>query len=93
MVAGFVWVLVGMALWHFAVLVPDRFWGGIVGALLSAVAGAMVTGYLLPVPGFTAANPPGMSEAIWPLPGAIAGLVLCWWYGGRREDRDAQSAS
>jgi hypothetical protein len=24
----FVWVMIGMALWHFSVLVPDRFWGG-----------------------------------------------------------------
>ena len=36
----FVWVLVGMALWHFTVLLPDRFSGGIIGALITAVAGA-----------------------------------------------------
>src|SRR3712207_7142758 len=27
-----IWAMVGIALWHFAVLVPDRFWGGIIGA-------------------------------------------------------------
>ena len=28
-----VWTMVGIAVWHFAVLVPDRFWGGTIGAL------------------------------------------------------------
>jgi hypothetical protein len=30
---------VGNALWHFAVFVPDRFWGGIIGAFLARVRG------------------------------------------------------
>ena len=25
------WVMTGLALWHFTIWVPDRFWGGIVG--------------------------------------------------------------
>ena len=33
-----VWVLIGIALWHFTVLLPDRFHGGIIGAFLYAVA-------------------------------------------------------
>ena len=28
--AAVVWFTVGLALWHFTVFVPDRFWGGIV---------------------------------------------------------------
>ena len=31
-----VWVMMGIAIWHFAVFVPDHFWGGIVGAFLAA---------------------------------------------------------
>jgi hypothetical protein len=54
-----VWIMVGMALWHFAVLVPDRFWGGIIGAFGPAVAGALASGLLLPEPGLPASNPPG----------------------------------
>ena len=34
-----VWVMMGIAIWHFAIFVPDRFWGGIVGAFGSAVVG------------------------------------------------------
>ena len=41
-----VWAMLGIAVWHFAVLVPDRFTGGIIGAFLAAVAGALVAGYL-----------------------------------------------
>jgi hypothetical protein len=34
-VSVFIWIMIGLALWHFTVLVPDRFWGGISGALLA----------------------------------------------------------
>ncbi len=27
------WVMMGLAIWHFTIFLPDRFWGGIVGAL------------------------------------------------------------
>ena len=42
-----VWVMMGIAIWHFTVFVPDRFWGGIVGAFLVAVIGAVVFGFLV----------------------------------------------
>jgi hypothetical protein len=53
----FVWVMIGMALWHFSVLVPDRFWGGIIGAFGAAVAGALLSGYLLPEPRYPRIEP------------------------------------
>ena len=46
-----VWVMMGIAIWHFTVFVPDRFWGGIVGAFLGALFGAVIIG--LAVNGFT----------------------------------------
>jgi hypothetical protein len=81
----FIWAMVGIALWHFAVLVPDRFWGGIIGAFLAATAGALLSGYVLPSPGLSLANPPGMTEALWALPGSLAALGLSYWYGARAE--------
>ena len=39
-----VWFTMGIALWHFTVFLPDRFWQGIVGAFLGAVIGAIVFG-------------------------------------------------
>lgn len=80
-----IWVMIGVALWHFAVLVPDRFYGGIIGALIAAVAGALISGYLLPFPGVPAQNPPGMTEAVWPIPGSIIALLGTYVYGARRE--------
>ena len=34
------WVMMGLAIWHFTIFLPDRFWGGIVGAFLGALIGA-----------------------------------------------------
>jgi hypothetical protein len=86
-----VWAMVGIALWHFAVLVPDRFWGGIIGAFLAAVAGALAGGYALPSPGIPADNPPGVQEALWAVPGAALALCASWIYGDRRErENDAR---
>ncbi len=31
------WVMMGLAIWHFTIFLPDRFWGGIVGAFLGAL--------------------------------------------------------
>ena len=38
----FVWIMMGIAVWHFAVWFPDKFWGGIVGALVAATIGAII---------------------------------------------------
>ena len=81
----FVWVMIGVALWHFSVLVRDRFYGGIIGALIAAVGGAMASGYLLPSPGVPLHNPPGLSEALWPIPGSIVALLATYLYGAHRE--------
>jgi hypothetical protein len=81
----FVWVMIGVALWHLSVLVPDRFYGGIIGALLAATVAALVSGYLLPSPGIPPHNPPGISQALWPIPGSLLALFATYVYGVRRE--------
>lgn len=84
-----IWVMVGIAVWHFAVLVPDRFSGGITGALLVALAGALVSGYALSSPGVPQPSDaaPGMTQALWAMPGALAALASSYWCGARRESR------
>jgi hypothetical protein len=79
-----VWVMVGIALWHFAVLVPDKFTGGIIGAFLAAVAGALLSGYLPPVPGVPDRNPPGLAAGLWPIPGFLI-APRCSMRTARRE--------
>ncbi len=82
----FVWAMVGIAFWHFAVLFRDRFWGGIIGAFLAALAGAVLSGMLLPVPGIPTQNPPGLAEALWAVPGSVLALVASYFYGARRDE-------
>jgi hypothetical protein len=65
--------------------VPDRFYGGIIGALIAAVGGALASGYLLPSPGVPPHNPPGLTEALWPIPGSIVALLATYLYGARLE--------
>jgi hypothetical protein len=80
-----VWSMIGIAIWHFTVLLPDRFTGGIIGAFLAALAGAVAAGYLLPSPGMPSDNPPGLGQALWPIPGALLALALLYVHGARRE--------
>ncbi len=80
-----VWTMIGIAVWHFAVLVPDYFWGGIVGAFLAATGGALLSGYLLPTPGIPPDNPPGIEAALWALPGGLGAMAVSYVYGKRGE--------
>jgi hypothetical protein len=80
-----VWAMVGIALWHFAVLVPDRFLGGIIGAFVVALLGALASGYALPAPWVPHENPPGLGEGLWAIPGSLAALAASYWSGARAE--------
>ncbi len=82
---GLVWVMVGLALWHFTVYLPDRFWAGIVGALLGACIGAFISGLLisgLDIPGNDQMD---LGTAIIAFPGALLGLALVYFIGVRQE--------
>ena len=61
LMAMLVWAMMGIALWHFTIFLPDRFWGGIVGAFLGALFGAILIG--LAVNGF---NVPGQDDTTSP---------------------------
>ena len=41
------WVMMGLAIWHFTIFLPDRFWGGIVGAFVGSLVGAIVVGLII----------------------------------------------
>ena len=68
--ALFIWTMVGLALWHFTVFLPDNFYGGIVGAFCGALLGSIIFGLLinLGVPGQDDINLLTGFEAI---PGAL----------------------
>jgi hypothetical protein len=78
-----VWVMMGIAVWHFTVWLPDRFWGGIVGAFLAAFLAAAIFGFLvngLTVPG---QNDTTIAQALIAIPGSMIGLAISYWYGAR----------
>jgi hypothetical protein len=78
------WVMMGLAIWHFTIFLPDRFWGGIVGAFVGALVGAVVFGLI--VNGFTI---PGESDthvltALEAVPGTLMGIAIVYFEGVRR---------
>lgn len=83
--AALAWVMMALAIWHFAVYVPDRFWGGIVGAFVASILGAVVFGFLVngfDVPG---RDDTDLIQALIAIPGALLGLGLCYFIGMRQE--------
>jgi hypothetical protein len=86
------WVMTGLALWHFTIWLPDKFWGGIVGCLIAAIIGSIVFG--LVINGFTI---PGNDDielitAIEAVPGAILAMALDYAEGARRERAEGEPA-
>jgi hypothetical protein len=80
-----VWAIMGIALWHFTVFLPDHFWAGIVGAFLGAVLGSLIFGFVIhgfSVPGQDDTN---VLNAIEAIPGALLGMGLIYWIGLRQE--------
>ena len=82
--AALVWTMMGLALWHFTIFVPDRFWSGIVGAFLGALFGALLFGFI--VNGFTVPgqNDTDLLTAVEAIPGALIGIALVYAEGVRR---------
>ena len=79
------WVMMGLAVWHFAIWVPDRFVGGIVGAFLAAIAGAIVFGFLVNGLSVPSRDDVDVLTALEGIPGAVVGLALVYAEGIRRE--------
>jgi hypothetical protein len=78
-----VWIMMGIAVWHFTVFVPDRFWGGIVGAFLAAFVGSALFGFVVNGATVPGRNDTELIQAVIAVPGALIGLALSYWYGAR----------
>ena len=78
------WAMMGLAIWHFTIWLPDRFWGGIVGAFLGALIGAIVCGLI--VNGFTipGQNDTHVLQALEAIPGTLLGIAIMYFEGVRR---------
>ena len=80
-----VWVMMGIAVWHFTVFVPDRFWGGIVGAFGAAIVGAALFGLAVAGLSIPGRNDTDLVQALIAIPGSVIGLGLSYVYGSRLE--------
>ena len=84
------WVMMGLAIWHYTIFMPDRFWGGIVGAFVGSLLGAVIFGLLLfsikvselRIPGASATD---IAVVLYAVPGALIGIAIVYLEGIRRE--------
>ena len=83
--APLVWFMMGLAIWHFTVFVPDRFWQGIVGAFLGAAAGAMVSGAIAQIAGGRGIGETDIGTALVAVPGAVIGIAVVYAIGVRQD--------
>ncbi|HEY4452300.1 MAG TPA: hypothetical protein VGN13_11995 [Solirubrobacteraceae bacterium] len=84
------WVMMGLAIWHFTIFLPDRFWGGIVGAFVGALLGAILVGLIIYAIKVSALRIPGekatdIAVVLYGVPGAVLGIAAVYLEGMRRE--------
>jgi ABC-type Fe3+ transport system permease subunit len=84
------WVIMGLAIWHFTIFLPDRFWGGIVGAFLGSIIGAILVGLIIYGIKVSALRVPGQKATdvgvvLYAIPGALIGMGIVYLIGMRNE--------
>ena len=88
------WVIMGLALWHFTIWLPDRFWGGIVGAFLASIAGGILTGVVISAAAIGTAIPgrhaTHLATVLYAVPGALLGMAVVYAIGASRERAAAE---
>jgi hypothetical protein len=82
-----VWFTMGIALWHFTVFLPDRFWQGIVGAFLGSVLGAIAFGAIVELITDKGLGNTDLVTALTAIPGVAIGLGIVYALGIREESR------
>jgi ABC-type Fe3+ transport system permease subunit len=84
------WVMMGLAIWHYTIFLPDHFWGGIVGAFVGSLVGAVLVSLIIysvkvgavEIPGLRATD---VAVVLYAVPGALIGIGLVYLEGLRRE--------
>jgi ABC-type Fe3+ transport system permease subunit len=80
-----VWFMMGIALWHFTIFLPERFWQGIIGALLGSTIGAVIFGAIVQAASGKSLGDTDLSTALLAIPGVAIGLAFVWVIGVRAE--------
>jgi ABC-type Fe3+ transport system permease subunit len=81
-----VWFTMGIALWHFTVFLPDRFWQGIVGAFVGAVLGSVIFGLIVQQASGKSLGDTDLGTALLAIPGTAIGLAIVYAIGVRGEE-------
>jgi hypothetical protein len=84
-----VWFTMGLALWHFTIFLPDRFWQGIIGALLGSTIGAVLFGAIVQIGAGKGLGETDVATALLAIPGVVIGLAVVWAIGARQEEQPA----
>jgi hypothetical protein len=87
-----VWIMIGLAIWHFTVFLPDRFAGGIVGAFLGALLGSFIFGLIINLGSIPGRSDTHLLTGLEAVPGAIIGLGIVYFMGVRAEREHAGAA-
>jgi hypothetical protein len=88
--AALAWVMMGIAIWHFTVFLPDRFWAGIVGTFLFSILGAVLFGFAIHMFELPSQEDTNVITALEAIPGTVLGLAACWMLGVRAEEKRAR---
>jgi hypothetical protein len=80
-----VYFMMGIALWHFTVFLPERFWQGIVGAFVGATLGAVIFGGIVEIISGKGVGDTDITTALTAIPGVAIGLAIVWAIGVRQE--------
>jgi len=78
------WIMMGLAIWHFTIWIPDRFWGGIVGAFVGALLGSFIFGLLVNGFSIPGQHDTHLSTAAEAIPGALIGIGTVYLIGMRK---------
>lgn len=84
-----VWFTMGLALWHFTIFLPDRFWQGIVGAFLGSTIGAVVFGAIVEVAAGSGVGSTDVGTALVAIPGSAIGVAVVYFLGVRADGASA----
>jgi hypothetical protein len=80
-----VYFMMGIALWHFTVFLPDHFWQGIVGAFVGSTLGAVIFGGIVELASGKGVGETDIGTALIAIPGVVIGLSIVWFIGLRTE--------
>ncbi|HEY7256324.1 MAG TPA: hypothetical protein VH476_06525 [Solirubrobacterales bacterium] len=80
-----VWFTMGLALWHFTIFLPERFWQGIIGAFLGSTIGAVIFGAIVQAASGKSLGDTDLATALLCIPGVAIGLAVVWVLGIRSE--------